>query len=202
MQAKSKLILALSFVSIILTCIAVSMVITFASVSQTVESLVRINYVSATSQDVMLDASANKYFKTDNPIAFTGGTNGVVTFDANSSDNQSLTTQTTELSITHQYVIYEYVFTNNGTNTINISMNVNNLNNLIMFYTTPSTTRKTNIYTSFDESDYTQGTSIPASNIASGATVYAYVAIKIDFLAGDASYTHGFDWTIIDGAAA
>ncbi len=202
MHAKTKLIITLSFVSVVLACIAISMAVTFASVNQTVESLVRVTYRSST-ENVSATVSANKYFAKDEPIAFTGGTDGIITFNGESSSNQTLTTETTNLTGYYRYVVYEYIFTSNGTNTMNVSMSANNLNNLKMFYTNPTTTRKTNIYTSFPESsDYVEGTTTPATNIASGTTAYVYVAIKINILAQDASFTQNFVWTIADGAVS
>ena len=202
MHAKTKIIIVLSFVSIILASIVISMVVTFASVNQTIESLVRVTYLSSSTQNVSASVSANKYFTKNEPIAFSGGTNGVITFNSESSSNQTLTTETTNLTGYYQYVIYEYVFTNNGENTMNVSLSANNLNNLKMFYTAPTTTRKTNIYTDFDENDYLEGTTTPAANIASGATAYVYVAIKIAVLANDASFNQNFVWTISDGAVS
>lgn len=202
MQSKTIYVALLASLSIILTAVFVTMFITLAASTQGVSSLIRVTYVAPL---VNANVSANKYFKTDNPIPFTGGTNGVVNFAENTSANQTLTTQTTTLTFYDQYVVYEYVFENLDSDAMYISLETSNIssNNLRMFYTAPTTTRKTNIYTSYPtDLDYTEGTSIAATSVASLTTAYVYVVIKIKKLTEDVTYnlSSNFVWTIQNGS--
>ncbi len=202
MQSKTKLIALLATLSIILAAIAVSMVFAFASLNHHVSSLIRVTY-NCNASSVVADVSANKYFKTNEPIAFTGGVDGVVSFNEASSNNQSLSTNSTTLTGYYDYVIYEYIFENKSANTINVSLTASGWNNLIMFYTQPTTTQKTDIYSSFDENDYIEGGVIAATNILGNSTAYLYVAIKVERKASNASadFAQEFVWTIQDGSA-
>ena len=181
------------FIAIFVLIVSVSVVsIAWASANQQLDSLIKVTYRVG---DVSVNVSANKYFQTDSPEAFTGGDNGVARFDGSLS-TQTLQTTQTELRNYAPYVVFEYVFENTSTNEIHVSLNASDLNNLTMFVTSPLTTQKQNVFTNFNELDYTQASTISGEVIQSGGTAYIYIAIKITRLANNAYCPHEFVWTI------
>ena len=181
------------FIAIFVLIVFVSVVsIAWASANQQLDSLIKVTYRVG---DVSVNVSANKYFQTDSPEAFTGGDNGVARFDGSLS-TQTLQTTQTELRNYAPYVVFEYVFENTSTNEIHVSLNASDLNNLTMFVTSPLTTQKQNVFTNFNELDYTQASTISGEVIQSGGTAYIYIAIKITRLANNAYCPHEFVWTI------
>ena len=193
MKTKNKLIIMLiSLITVLCICI-VSISFVLASVNQRVSSQIKVTYIA---DKVTINVSANKYFKNDTPIPFSGGTDGVVRFDMNSQTNQTLTTTRTDLTNPFYYVVYEYIFENIGGNDISASLTVNGLENLEMYVDNASTTQKENVYTEFDKTDYTKSSSIQGVTIQTEETVYVYVVIAVERLANDASYLDGFVWTM------
>ena len=194
MQTKTKLIVALSSLCSVLAIGIVMMGIAWAATTQTIQSTINITY---TVSDVIVSVSANKYFSSNTPTAFTGGTNGTLTFSAtDASSTGVLSTTDTALSSSNDYVIYEYVFTNGGSNALSASLAIGSTTNLTTYVIAPTTTRKTSIYTGFTPSDYTASSSISATNIAGGATAYAYVAMKVTDNSANASFSGTFTWTL------
>lgn len=193
MKTEVKLSIGL-FVAIFVLVLSISVVsIAWASANQQLSSLIKVTYRVGS---VSVNVSANKYFQTDTPEAFTGGDNGVATFDGGSSSSQTLQTTQTELQNYAQYVVFEYIFENTSVNEISVSLTTSDLDNLTMFVTSPSTVQKQNVFTGFDESAYTQATTIQNATIQGGTTAYIYVAIKIACLANDAYCPHEFVWDI------
>ncbi len=217
MQAKTKWITTLASLCAVLVVAIVSMGIVWAATSQSVQTSIRVTY---SVSDVVCDVSANKYFHTDSPTAFTGGTNGVISFNApDASDTRTLTTTATTLNsaATDQYVIYEYIITNKSSEAMNAALVTTvtdeDNTNLTFYVSAPSATRKTNVVSTFDPSSgWTAGNSIAATTIAAApaptaatpeyTTTYAYVAIKVTNTNITASFTGAFTWTLQNGAAA
>ena len=198
MHTKTKWIAALASFCAVLVVAIVSMGIIWAASTQTVQTSINITY---TVSDVVCDVSANKYFANNTAIPFTGGTNGTVSFAASdTTTTATLTTTDTTLTSANQYVIYEYVFTNNGANTMTAALATGSTTNLDVYVIAPTTTRLasgTTIYTTFDPSTtWTASNSIAATQIESGATAYAYVAMKITNDSANASFAGTFTWTL------
>lgn len=203
MQTKTKWITTLATLCAVLVVAIVSMGIVWAAASQQVRTSVNITYT--VSGNVICDVSANKYFGSDTPTAFSGGTAGVLSFNApDASTVGTLTIADTTLTTTNDYVIYEYVFTNNNADAaMNVALATGSATNLTFYVIAPTTTRLTNIYTGFDPSTtWSTGNSIAATDIAAGATAYAYVAAKVTDLNQAATFSGYFTWTINAGAAA
>jgi len=194
MQTKTKLITVLASLCGVLVLGMVAMGIAWAAATQTIQSTINVTY---TVSDAVVSVSANKYFGSDTPTAFTGGTSGTISFSAtDASTTGTLSTTDTALTSTNDYVIYEYVFVNNGANSLTAALAIGSTTNLTTYVIAPTTTRKTTIYTGFDTSDYTAASSISATTIAPGATAYAYVAMKVTDNSANASFSGTFTWTI------
>lgn len=194
-KSKSKLLIALISLCSVLAIAVVSMGVVWAATTQNVSSSIRVTY---TVTDVVADVSASRFFTSANTeTAFTGGTNGVVSFAASdASTTATLTIPETVLTSTDDLVIYEYKFVNNGANTISAALATGTATNLTVYTIAPTTTRKTNVVSTFDSSEWTAGNSIAATNIAAGATAYAYVAMQITDTSANASFDGTFSWTL------
>ena len=175
---KSKrLAIVLCVVGSFITIVCASVAIILATVTIGVNASINVTY---TVTDVIVDVSANKYFTSNTAIPFTGGVNGVVSFDVTSSATpQTLSTTSTSLTSVNDYVVYEYKFVNNGENNILASLSTGTATNITWYVSAPNTTRKTNIYTGFSSNDYTAGNSITNAPIGGNSTTYAYIVMKI-----------------------
>ena len=195
MKSKTKWIAALTSLCVVLLIAVVSLGIVWAATTQSVSSSVKVTY---TVTDVVADVSASRYLTSANTKTdFTGGTNGVVTFNApDVSTTETLSITDTTLTSTNNLVVYEYVIKNKGANTITASLATGTATNLTIYTIAPTTTQKTNVISSFDATEWTASNAIAATTIASGATTYAYVAMKIADTADDASFNGTFVWTL------
>jgi len=194
MQTKTKLIVALSSLCSVLVIGIVMMGIAWAATTQTIQSTINITY---TVSDVIVSVSANKYFSSNTPTAFTSGTNGTLTFSAtDASSTGVLSTTDTALSSSNDYVIYKYVFTNGGSNALSASLAIGSTTNLSTYVIAPTTTRKTSIYTGFSSNDYTAGNSITNAPIGGNSTASAYIVMKITNITQHSSFSETFAWTL------
>ncbi len=196
---KSKrLSIALCILGSSLAVVIASIALIWATVTIGVNASINVTY---TVTDVIVDVSANKYFVSNTAIPFTGGNNGVVSFDVTSaSAPQVLTTNATSLTSINDYVVYEYKFVNNGENGILANLTTGNATNITWYVSPPSATRKTNIYTTFAPSNYTTGNSISNAPISGNSTTYAYIAMKITNITQHSSFSGTFAWTLANDA--
>ena len=192
---KSKrLAIVLCVVGSFITIVCASVAIILATVTIGVNASINVTY---TVTDVIVDVSANKYFTSNTAIPFTGGVNGVVSFDVTSSATpQTLSTTSTSLTSVNDYVVYEYKFVNNGENNILASLSTGTATNITWYVSAPNTTRKTNIYTGFSSNDYTAGNSITNAQIGGNSTTYAYIVMKIANITQHSSFSGTFAWTL------
>jgi len=197
MKAK-RLLIVLCVLFCVLAVIGATIAIVWASIIIGLNTNINVSY---TVTDVIVDASANKYFENDTAIPFTGGTNGVASFGATATATpQTLSTTATALTSINDYVVYEYIFVNNGANSILANLTTGSATNLTWYVSAPSTTRKTNIYTTFNASNYTQANSITNATIAGNSTAYAYVVMKITNITQNSSFSGTFSWTLTNNS--
>ncbi len=182
--------------------------IVWAATSQTVQTSIRVTYT--VSGNVICDVSATKYTTSANTAtAFTGGTNGVISFGAaDATTTGTLSVTDTTLTTTDQVVVFEYVITNkNQSAALDASLATGSSTNMTFYYIAPSATQKTNVVSTFDASEWQVGNAIPTTAIskatsAAGTPWYAYVAVKVTDLNLDASFEGTFTWTLAAGSAA
>ena len=207
MQAKTKWIAALATFCGVMIVAIISMGIIWAASSQQVQTSIRVTYT--VSGNVICDVSATKYTTSANTAtAFTGGSNGVISFNAaDASQTGTLSITDTELTTSDQVVIFEYVITNkNQSAALSASLATGSATNMTFYVKAPSATRLTNPVSTFDATAWTQGnsiaaTEIPAATASANTTYYAYVAVKVTDLNLDASFEGTFTWSLAAGTA-
>ena len=212
MQAKSKWIAALASFCAVMVVAIVSMGIIWAASSQQVQTSVNITYT--VSGNVICDVSASKYMTSSNTKTdfVTSGADPQTTITFNAADASTvgvLTITDTTLTTTDQVVVFEYVLSNkNASAAMNAALATGSATNLTFYTIAPQATRKTNVVSTFDASEWTVGNSIAATtipaatNASTPTTYYAYVAVKVTDLNQAASFSGNFTWTIAAGAAA
>ena len=202
-QGKNKkLIVALVSLCSVMAVTILSMGIVWAATNQSVTSTLQVTF---SASNVVADVSANKYYTSDTAIPFTGGTNGVVSFvarDASTTGALTTTATTLDLGTNQDFVIYEYIIVNNGANTITAALaTAATPTNLTFYVSAPNTTRKTNVVTTFDASNYTAGSSIAATDIAGHTTAYAYLVMQLTDDTTDATFNGAYLWTLENKAS-
>ena len=206
MSKSKKTIITLSIVCVVALIVLVTVVSVWAATSQTVTNQLTVRYtatnVSATVKaDYQLAGSS------------TWQSMGSASFGASeNSTSKSLTAKEIELSDTATYVIFRYTFTNNGSNTITVSLDQNNLptaKNITVQYAfsplffTSNSINDQNMPTYQANKNYSAIELDPDSlpwtgsvNIEGNKTDEVYIKVSITSQASDASYSGTLSWNL------
>lgn len=222
MEGKKKLIIALTSICGVLFATIIAMGIVWAATSQTITSVIRVTY---TAVDVSGSMSANVYFGSNTATAMNGGTNGTITFDANTTSTTGTLTPAADTTLTNTagqtFVIYEYIISNSSTlNAMNAvltyaddstSPNAADANIKVYAYTSSSavTNPHTNVATLYGAADETVGREgmtvnqlssttgqFISTTIAAEGTTYCYVVVALSNANLNAEFSGTFSWVL------
>ena len=189
MRTKRRLVYAISGLVVTLALMSVMVVFVLAAISQSIETNVRVSYVSrevagVVSATYKIGSGAEQTMKTSNgdtELVFRGETE-------NSSGNELLPNEDITLTASDSYVVFAYSFTNTGdTNyTANFTFpNDNEMQNIDVTYSRDNT----NYY------EYNSGLTVYDNTDAQNAEKY-YVKLQISNTAQNASFSGSFSWDL------
>ncbi len=217
MDTKKKLIMALSSLCGVLLVAVVAMGIVWAATSQTITSNVKVTY---TATQIKGSIAANVYFNSDTPTPMTGGTNGTISFDAETSSTGGALTPASEIVLDNvagkTFVIFEYYITNGSTNVMDAvlsysddSTDPNKADENIKVYAYSSATAVAQPWTNVatlqgasgaNELGNTTGqfidSTVPARAGEIDGSKYFYVVVALDDAASDAEFSGTFSWNL------
>ena len=189
MKQKRRLIYALSGLVVTLSLMSVAVVFVLAAITQTIDSNVKVSYVSrevagVVSATYKIGSGEEKTMKTGN-----GGTELVFRGETeNSSGNELLPEGDIYLTASDSYVVFVYSFTNTGdTNyTANFSFpDDNEMNNIAVYYSRDNINYTTN----------NSGITVYNNTDSANAEKY-YVKLQISNVAQNASFSGSFSWDL------
>ena len=200
MKPRKKLIISLVAVCLVTVATIVTVVAVLAAKNGTLAGKVNVKY---TATDVSGTVSANYKLKGEGQgTAFTGGTDGVLTVDAEAQDGVNVGTLTAgdiTLDKDNRFVVFTFNFTNSGsrnyTAAISYTDDTENGNaadtNIVVEYSTNNTK-----FVDVTSTTETVPTSITVTS-GNEATEYSfYVKVSIDNIAKDAEFSGSFNWTL------
>ena len=221
MEAKKKLIVALTSLCGVMFAAIVAMGIVWAATSQTVTSNVKVTY---TATEVSGSIAGNVYFNSDNATAMTAalsnGSDGtvsdnVISFNGEASSISGTLTPSGNVELLNEtgktFVIFEYIITNSSTTTAmtatlsytddSTSPNVADSN--IKVYAYSATAQVSNPHTNVatlkgsNEGNLTSNSGqLISATVAASGTTYFYVVVAVDNLASDAEFSGIFSWNM------
>lgn len=199
MKSKKKLMIALLSLCVVVVATIVTVVAVMAATKTKFKGNVVVKY---TATDVAGTVSANYKLKgTGEGVAFAGGTDGVLTIDAELQNDVEVGTLAPASNITltkdNRFVLFTFNFTNSGsrdyTATISYTDDKADPNaedaNIIIEYSTDNTTFKAS-------SDAQAPKSITVESGDEDAVYSFYIKVSIDKIAKDAEFSGSFSWDL------
>lgn len=213
MEAKKKLIVALTSVCAVLFAGIVAMGIVWAATSQTITSNIKVTY---TATEISGSMSANVYFNSDTAVPMKNGEATAVTFDgATQTTSGTLTPQSDVVLLNENgktFAIFEYIIRNASTTSAmsavlsytddTTSPNAADGNVVVYAYSSASAvaTPHTNVATLYGTSNGNALNVISgqfiSEQIAANSTKYFYIVVAINDTASDAEFSGTFSWLL------
>ena len=209
MTKSKKLIISLSIALAVVVIALVTVVSVWAATSQTVTNQLTVRYTASN-----VSATVKADYKLANASAYTSiGTASFAASEGNST-SKSISAKEIELTDSATYVVFRYTFTNTGSNTITVSLDMDNLptaTNMTVEYSLSTLT--SNLQGDEKEPNYQidgpttepvfPDPPIPGGgrwkgtlDIAGGATDEVYIKVAITSQASDATYSGTLHWTL------
>ena len=200
MTSKAKVIVSIVTLCLIALVAVIAVVAIFAANTQNFNSKVVANYVS----DQVVGSVQAKYYvgEQDNIGKFMlspAGSNKLTFSDDEQAPETELTLmpQDINLSLNENFVVFEYIFTNDGENAYTASLAFSGTAQNVTVYCQDNKKEKLDNFSTIlvpelDGTNFTKSIQVEA-----GTTSYVYVKVVVSIPADDSSFEGDFNWSLV-----